>query len=82
IDDVRGVSHSHRYRADVRTGPLPSEETPRWLAATTELATFRAAWIGRGPDDEGVVLLSEDEARRLDITSGETLRILDTLEVA
>lgn len=82
IDDVRGVRHSHRYQAEIKAGQLPSEETPRWLAATTELASFRAAWIGRGPDEDGVIRLSEDEARRLDITSGETLRILDTQEIA
>lgn len=82
IDDVRGVRHSHCYRAEIQAATLPSEEPPRWLAATTEMAGFRAAWIGRGPDDEGVVMLSEDEAARLDVASGDTLRILDTLEVA
>lgn len=86
IDDVRGVRLSRRCRAEIKSGALAVEKPPRWLAATTEMTSFRAAWIGRGPgdadDDRDVVILSEEEAARLEVASGDTLRILDTQEVA
>ncbi|MGM0537507.1 MAG: arginine N-succinyltransferase [Pseudomonadota bacterium] len=82
IDDVRGVRLSRRCRVEVKAGMLERSPRPRWLAATTGMAGFRAAWLGRGPDAEGVVTLDEAEAQRLEVASGDTLRILDTEEEA
>lgn len=82
IDDVRGVRLSRRCRVEVKAGTPEHSPRPRWLAATTGMAGFRAAWLGRGPDAEGVVTLDEAEARRLEVASGDTLRILDTEEEA
>jgi len=82
IDDVRGVRLSRRCRVEVKAGALEASPRPRWLAATTGMAGFRAAWLGRGPDEHGVVTLDEGEARRLEVASGDTLRILDTEEEA
>ena len=82
IDDVRGVRLSRRCRVEVKAGSLEQSPRPRWLAATTGMAGFRAAWLGRGPDEEGVVTLDEAEARRLEVAAGDTLRILDTEEEA
>ncbi|MFP4263521.1 MAG: arginine N-succinyltransferase [Halomonas sp.] len=82
VDDVRGVRLSRR--ATVILDPAPDEagERPRWLAATTEMAHFRAAWVGRGPDAEGRLRLSPAEAARLEVEAGASLRILDTEEEA
>lgn len=82
IDDVRGVRLSQRYQVKVESGPREPTTRPRWLAATTGMAGFRAAWLGRGPDVDGVVTLDEAEARRLEVGAGDTLRILDTEEEA
>lgn len=79
VDDVRAVRASRRARVAIAHGET-SAERPRWLAATTDMARFRAAWVSRGPDAEGVVTLSEAEACRLEISAGDTLRILDTEE--
>ncbi|MFG6177923.1 arginine N-succinyltransferase [Halomonas sp. THAF12] len=82
VDDVRGVRLSRACRVEVKAGELAQAERPRWLAATTSMAGFRAAWLGRGPDDDGVVTLSEAEAALLEVGSGDTLRILDSDEEA
>ncbi|WP_136248361.1 arginine N-succinyltransferase [Halomonas borealis] len=82
IDDVRGVRLSRTCRVEVQAGELSQDERPHWLAATTSMAGFRATWLGRGPDDDGVVTLSEAEAARLEVGSGDTLRILDSDEEA
>ncbi|UYG07236.1 arginine N-succinyltransferase [Halomonas sp. M4R1S46] len=82
VDDVRGVRLSRTCRVEVKGDDLAPAPRPRWLAATTSMAGFRSAWLGRGPDDDGVVTLSEAEARRLEVGSGDTLRILDTDEEA
>lgn len=82
IDDVRGVRLSRRCWVEVKAGTLEATPRPRWLAATTSMTGFRAAWLGRGPDEQGVVTLDEAEARRLEVASGDTLRILDTEEEA
>lgn len=80
IDDVRGVRLSRHCRAEI--DPTLSDEgaRPRWLAATTGMADFRAAWVGRGPDAAGVLRLSPGEAARLEVDAGATLRILDSEE--
>ncbi len=80
VDDVRGVRLSRRCRVEVK-GHIGNEASrPRWLAATTGIANFRAAWVARGPDEAGVLALSDDQARRLEVVTGDTLRILDTEE--
>jgi arginine N-succinyltransferase len=80
LDDVRAVRKSRRCRVEVKPGGDASAGRPRWLAATTGMADFRAAWIARGPDPEDVITLSEQEARRLEVAAGDTLRLLDTEE--
>ncbi|MDR5859870.1 arginine N-succinyltransferase [Halomonas eurihalina] len=80
IDDVRGVRLSRTCRVEVKAGELEQTPRPRWLASNTVMADFRAAWVGRGPDDDGVLTLSEAEAERLEVGAGDTLRILDTDE--
>ncbi|GED22251.1 arginine N-succinyltransferase [Halomonas halmophila] len=82
IDDVRGVRLSRPCRVEIKAGELEQTPRPRWLAANTTMADFRAAWVGRGPDAEGVLTLSEAEAERLEVSAGDTLRILDTDEEA
>ncbi|SFU69516.1 arginine N-succinyltransferase [Halomonas korlensis] len=78
IDDVRGVRLSRHCRVEVNPERHPKADRPRWLAATTDMASFRAAWLGQGPDAHDVVTLDATEARRLDVATGDTLRILDT----
>jgi arginine N-succinyltransferase len=80
IDDVRGVRLSRRCEVEVKAGTLEPVSRPRWLAGSTGMAGFRAAWLGRGPDADGLVALDEVEARRLEVVSGDPLRILDTEE--
>lgn len=82
LDDVRGVRLSRRCVAKTDTGLTEPSERPRWLAATTEMAHFRAAWVGRGPDADGTLHLTAAEAARLEVETGATLRILDTEEDA
>ncbi|GAA3895059.1 arginine N-succinyltransferase [Halomonas cibimaris] len=76
IDDVRAVRDSRRYGVEVDAG-AEQESTGRWLAATTALQGFTAAWIGRAPGAEHVVL-TPAEARRLNVGAGDTLRLLQT----
>ncbi|TDB04244.1 arginine N-succinyltransferase [Halomonas marinisediminis] len=82
LDDVRGVRLSRRCVAEIDPGLTEPSERPRWLAATTEMAHFRAAWVGRGPDADGTLHLTAAEAARLEVETGATLRILDTEEDA
>ncbi|MBB3191374.1 arginine N-succinyltransferase [Halomonas cerina] len=78
IDDVRGVRLSQRCRVEVKAGEPAQAPRPRWLAATTAMVDFRATWVGRGPDANGVLTLDEAEAACLEVGAGDTLRILDT----
>ncbi len=80
IDDVRAVRRSRRCRIEVASGGDEAAERPRWLAATTRMANFRAAWVGRGPDEEGGIRLTPAEAARLEVATGDLLRVLDTEE--
>jgi len=82
IDDVRGVRQSRCCRVTIDPGLAESQERPRWLAATIEMAHFRAAWVGRGPDADGSLRLTAGEAARLEVAAGASLRILDTEEEA
>ncbi|WP_417329077.1 arginine N-succinyltransferase [Halomonas cupida] len=81
IDDVKGVRLSRHVRVEIDPDAT-SEERPQWLAATADMGGFRAAWVGRGPDENGVLTINNDEARRLEVASGDTLRILNTDEEA
>ncbi|UYF98950.1 MULTISPECIES: arginine N-succinyltransferase [unclassified Halomonas] len=81
IDDVRAVRTSQVHSVEISRDPNV-QSVSRWLAATTTIGAFRAAWLGRGPDDNGTILLSEEEARRLDVGAGDTLRLLDTQEAS
>ena len=78
IDDVGAIRHSQRALVEVSGGELDHAERPSWLAATTGMADFRCSFIGRGPDADGVVHLSETEAQRLNVTGGDALRLLQT----
>ncbi|HET8790517.1 MAG TPA: arginine N-succinyltransferase, partial [Modicisalibacter sp.] len=77
IDDVRAVRLSTLCKVEVAAS-LETSERPCWLVATTEIADFRAAWVGRGPSDDGTLTLTEEEARRLDVATGDSLRVLET----
>ncbi|SDM27504.1 arginine succinyltransferase [Modicisalibacter muralis] len=77
IDDVRAVRLSTLCQVEV-TANLETSERPSWLAATTGMADFRAAWVGRGPNADGTLALTEEEARRLNVGAGDSLRILET----
>ncbi|GHB17862.1 arginine N-succinyltransferase [Salinicola rhizosphaerae] len=78
IDDVRAIRHSQSAKVEVGDTHLPHAERHGWLAATTGMADFRCSWIGRGPDAEGVITLTPTEAERLSVSSGDTLRLLET----
>ncbi|WP_346795523.1 arginine N-succinyltransferase [Halomonas sp. Bachu 37] len=77
IDDVRAVRDSELYQVEI-SPQIDVEVENRWLAATTTLSDFRAAWVGRGPSEDGVILLNEEESRRLRVGAGDTLRLLKT----
>ena len=53
-------------------------ERPSWLVATTRMADFRASWVGRGPDADGSLALTDAEAHRLGVTAGDFLRVLES----
>ena len=82
IDDVRGVRKSRRCRVEVHSGSEPPAARPRWLAASTDMAAFRAAWVAGGPNEDDTITLSEQEAQRLDVVAGDSLRVLDTEETS
>jgi arginine N-succinyltransferase len=63
----------------VEVSAAASEESvSRWLAATTQMLHFTASWVGRAPADDNTVVLSEQEAQRLGVATGDTLRLLET----
>ena len=76
IDDVRAVRNSQLYQVEI-AADAPEESTSRWLAASTQLSSFTAAWVGRAPAHDTIVLNST-EAERLGVTTGDTLRLLET----
>ncbi|HCR97365.1 MULTISPECIES: arginine N-succinyltransferase [Halomonas] len=76
IDDVRAVRNSQLYHVEVST-KAPDESVSRWLAATTTMQAFTAAWIGRAPTRDTIVL-SHTEAERLGVTTGDAVRLLET----
>lgn len=76
IDDVRAVRNSALFHVEVAAS-APEESVSRWLAASTQLSSFTAAWVGRAPTRDTIVL-SSSEAERLGVTKGDTLRLLET----
>lgn len=78
IDDVRAIRHSLCAKVEVGEAGLPHAERHGWLAATTGMPDFRCSWIGRGPDEDGVITLTPAEAQRLGVGSGDALRLLET----
>ena len=81
IDDVRAVRHSRlcpvEIVSDSRAGATNGER-PSWLVATTRMADFRASWVGRGPDADDSLALTDAEAHRLGVTAGDFLRVLES----
>ncbi|MCO7247055.1 arginine N-succinyltransferase [Halomonas sp. Mc5H-6] len=77
IDDVRAIRNSRLCQVEVANS-APQESVSRWLAATTDMLSFTASWIGRAPSDDNTIVLGEQEAQRLGVTTGDTLRLLET----
>ncbi|QNI02195.1 arginine N-succinyltransferase [Halomonas sp. SH5A2] len=77
VDDVRAVRNSRLCQVEVAKS-APQESVSRWLAATTHMLSFTASWIGRAPTDDNTIVLSEAEAQRLNVTTGDHLRLLET----
>lgn len=76
LDDVRAVRDSRLVSVQVDAAATQAG-TPKTLAANTQAcAGFRSAWVGRDADGDTLVL-HPDEARRLAVADGDTLRILD-----
>lgn len=76
IDDVRAVRNSQLYKVEI-AADAPEESVSRWLAATTTIQAFTAAWIGRAPTRDTIVL-SNTEAERLGVITGDAVRLLET----
>ncbi|MEL0617793.1 arginine N-succinyltransferase [Cobetia marina] len=80
IDDVRGVRDSQLACVEVIASDAPACERPAVMAATTGMADFRASWISHAVTRDGAgachVRLHRDEAERLGVTGGDTLRVL------
>ncbi|NYS59650.1 arginine N-succinyltransferase [Vreelandella salicampi] len=77
IDDVRAIRNSQLYTVEVSQNAA-QESVSRWLATTTNMLTFTASWVGRGPSTDHTIVLSEQEAKRLGVATGDTLRLLET----
>ncbi|WP_048308654.1 arginine N-succinyltransferase [Halomonas sp. PR-M31] len=77
IDDVRAIRLSTLCPVEIASN-LESGERPEWLVSTTAMVDFRAAWVGRGPGEDGTLALTKEEARRLDVNAGDFLRVLET----
>ncbi|BBI63376.1 hypothetical protein HSBAA_46820 [Vreelandella sulfidaeris] len=77
IDDVRAIRNSRLCQVEV-SAAASEESVSRWLAATTDMLSFTASWIGRAPTDDNTIVLSNAEAQRLNVTTGDYLRLLDT----
>ncbi|MFC7366834.1 MULTISPECIES: arginine N-succinyltransferase [Vreelandella] len=77
IDDVRAIRNSRLYQVEVSQS-APDESVSRWLAATTEMLNFTASWIGRAPTQENTIVLNQQEADRLGVTTGDHVRLLET----
>ncbi|WP_404375448.1 arginine N-succinyltransferase [Vreelandella aquamarina] len=77
IDDVRAIRNSQLYQVEVSSN-APQESVSRWLAASTQMLSFTASWIGRGPADGSTIVLTPEEAERLGVSTGDAIRLLET----
>ncbi|MBR9906001.1 MAG: arginine N-succinyltransferase, partial [Gammaproteobacteria bacterium] len=77
IDDVRAIRNSRLCQVEV-SNSAAEESVSRWLAATTHMLSFTASWVGRAPSDDNTIVLSAQEAQRLGVSTGDTLRLLET----
>ena len=77
IDDVRAIRNSQLYQVEVSPNAT-QESVSRWLAASTHMLSFTASWIGRAPADASTIVLTPEEAERLGVSSGDTVRLLET----
>ncbi len=77
IDDVRAIRNSRLCQVEVSQN-APDESVSRWLAATTEMLNFTASWVGRAPTQDNTIVLSQQEASRLSVTTGDSVRLLET----
>ncbi|PCF94429.1 arginine N-succinyltransferase [Vreelandella nigrificans] len=77
IDDVRAIRNSRLCQVEISPSAR-DESVSRWLAATTQMLGFTAGWIGRAPSDDNIIVLNQQEAKRLGVTTGDHLRLLET----
>lgn len=77
IDDVRAIRNSRLCQVEVADNAA-DESVSRWLAATSDMLSFTASWIGRAPTHDNTIVLSQQEARRLGVTAGDQIRLLET----
>ena len=77
IDDVRAIRNSRLCQVEV-SNSAAEESVSRWLAANTHMLSFTASWVGRAPSDDNTIVLSAQEAKRLGVATGDTLRLLET----
>lgn len=77
IDDIKAIRNSKLYQVEV-SASAPQESTSRWLAGSTAMQRFTACWIGRAPTQDNTVVLSEQEANRLEVSAGDQVRLLET----
>ncbi|NNC23184.1 arginine N-succinyltransferase [Salinisphaera sp. USBA-960] len=79
LDDVRAVRHSRTVTVTGIDEQASEPASPRALATSTgDPAAFRATWVGRTPTDPDStgVILHPHEANRLNVSTGDTVRIL------
>ncbi|SNY96962.1 arginine N-succinyltransferase [Halomonas sp. hl-4] len=77
IDDVRAIRNSRLCQVEVADNAA-EESVSRWLAATSDMLSFTASWIGRSPTHDNTIVLSQQEAKRLGVTTGDQIRLLET----
>ncbi|MDP3535093.1 MAG: arginine N-succinyltransferase [Halomonas sp.] len=77
IDDVRAIRNSRLCHVEI-SPDARDESVSRWLAATTQMLNFTASWIGRAPSQDDIIVLSQQEAKRLGVTTGDHVRLLET----
>ncbi|MEC4766520.1 arginine N-succinyltransferase [Halomonas sp. CUBES01] len=77
IEDVRAIRNSRLCQVEVADNAA-DESVSRWLAATSDMLSFTASWIGRAPTHDNTIVLSQQEARRLGVTTGDQVRLLET----
>lgn len=81
IDDVRAIRNTRSVAVALDASEHPDDNDdrirPRWLVASGETpAAFRACWSRVGPQ-EGEITLHPEEAAKLGVKAGESVRILE-----